>query len=191
MTHVDTLRAAARKDAATVAAAEIAPSQEQDAATSTQSPNQAVVTVAAAAAAPAPVPQYQPQASGGAPPADKPLLALDTLKTLLALKLKRGVEEVPDTATIHALVGGKSALQNEIIGDVEAEFGDTPDGSADLPLGELSKTIGVGCVGARFFCFLFVFARACEKASCALRVCAAAAIGKGREGGEVTVRITC
>ena len=37
-------------------------------------------------------------------------------------------------------------MQNEIIGDVEAEFGETPDGSADLPLGELSKTIGVGCV---------------------------------------------
>lgn len=55
-------------------------------------------------------------------------------------------KKVADTATIHALVGGKSALQNEIIGDVEAEFGETPDGSADLPLGELSKTIGVGCV---------------------------------------------
>lgn len=94
--------------------------------------------------APAPdAPVSRPQTSDS-PPEDKPISALDTLKTLLALKLKRGFEDISDTTTIQSLVGGKSALQNELIGDIDAEFGETPDGSADLPLAELGKTIGIG-----------------------------------------------
>lgn len=92
MTHVESLRAAAQKKEATAAGA--AAPQEQDTAAAAQSSQQPAAVVAAA---PVPAPQLQlqqAQASGGAPPEDKPLLALDTLKTLLALKLKRGVEEV-------------------------------------------------------------------------------------------------
>jgi hypothetical protein len=42
----------------------------------------------------------------------------------VALRLKKQVSEVPASATIKSVVGGKSTMQNELIGDIQAEFGD-------------------------------------------------------------------
>jgi fatty acid synthase subunit beta len=51
--------------------------------------------------------------------ADAPLKALDFLRVLLALKLKKKLAEIKPSDTIKALVAGKSALQNELLGDLE------------------------------------------------------------------------
>ena len=48
-------------------------------------------------------------------------------------------------ATIKQLVGGKSALQNEILGDMEKEFSNGgPEGSAEMPLEELAAALAPG-----------------------------------------------
>lgn len=47
---------------------------------------------------------------------------------------------------MHDLVGGKSATQNELIGDFEEEFGELAEGSAERPLAELAKGFASGCV---------------------------------------------
>jgi fatty acid synthase subunit alpha len=108
-----------------------------------QAKQQPKVTAAAAAAAPAaPAPAapavQQPAAPRAAAPAGKsvsaPLTALDVLRTMLALKLKRSLPLVPPTTSIREAVGGKSALQNELIGDVAKEFGSEPEGAADMDL---------------------------------------------------------
>jgi 3-oxoacyl-ACP reductase-like protein len=49
------------------------------------------------------------------------------------------VAEIKDESTVHDLVGGKSATQNELIGDFEEEFGELAEGSAERPLVELAK----------------------------------------------------
>lgn len=68
----------------------------------------------ASAAAPAPA---APAPSGGAPAAqlpDEPLKAVDTLRAIIAQKLKKPISEVPLNKAIKDLVGGKSTLQNEV-----------------------------------------------------------------------------
>jgi fatty acid synthase subunit alpha, fungi type len=48
---------------------------------------------------------------------DAPIKANDILNVIVAQKLKK-VEEVPLSKSIKDLVGGKSTLQNEILGDL-------------------------------------------------------------------------
>lgn len=98
----------------------------------------------AAAAAPAPV------ASSSGPAAeipDAPLKAVDTLRIIIAQKLKKSVNEVPLTKTIKDLVGGKSTLQNEILGDLQLEFSSAPEKGEELPLDELGAAMNVGYAG--------------------------------------------
>ncbi|KAB2841693.1 acyltransferase domain-containing protein, partial [bacterium] len=89
-------------------------------------------------AAPAPA----PAAVGGAPIPDAPVSALEALQALLALKLKKPISEVQASQNIKGLVGGKSALQNEILGDLQKEFGGGPDNAAEMPLSELAQKMG-------------------------------------------------
>lgn len=118
-------------------------------------PTQTVVeTPAPAASAPAPVAATVVAApaapAGGAAAAipDEPLKAVDTLRVIIAQKLKKKVDEVPISKAIKDLVGGKSTLQNEILGDLQLEFSSAPEKGEELPLDELGAALSVGYTGA-------------------------------------------
>ncbi|KAF4131937.1 4'-phosphopantetheinyl transferase domain-containing protein [Phytophthora infestans] len=69
---------------------------------------------------------------------DKPVEAKHALLVMLAAKFGKAFSEVPETATIKELSAGKSAVQNEIVGDLEKEFGSGPDDAAEMKLTELA-----------------------------------------------------
>ncbi|KAL7810421.1 fatty acid synthase alpha subunit [Trichoderma gracile] len=103
---------------------------------------------AAPAAAGAPAAAAAPVAAAPAPSAgpaaqvpDQPVQAVDIVHTLVAQKLKKSLTEVPLSKAIKDLVGGKSTLQNEILGDLGKEFGTTPEKPEDTPLDELSASM--------------------------------------------------
>ncbi|KAF2644793.1 hypothetical protein P280DRAFT_466066 [Massarina eburnea CBS 473.64] len=96
----------------------------------------APVPAAAAAAAPPP-----PSAGPAAAVADTPVTATDILRALIAQKLKKSLADVPLSKAIKDLVGGKSTLQNEILGDLGKEFGSTPEKPEDTPLDELGAAM--------------------------------------------------
>jgi fatty acid synthase subunit alpha len=52
---------------------------------------------------------------------DAPIKAVDILTVIVAQKLKK-VDEIPLSKSIKDLVGGKSTLQNDILGDLQLEF---------------------------------------------------------------------
>lgn len=78
---------------------------------------------------------------------DEPIRALDTLLVIIAQKLKKKVEEIPVSKAIKDLVGGKSTLQNEILGDLQAEFSSAPEKGEELPLDELGAALSAGHAG--------------------------------------------
>ncbi|EIW84299.1 fatty acid synthase [Coniophora puteana RWD-64-598 SS2] len=105
----------------------------------------------AAAAAPAgPAPVAAPVAAPAAAAAaidDVPINASDILAFVIAQKLKKKVEEVPQSKSIKDLVGGKSTLQNEILGDLQLEFSSAPEKGEELSLEELGSALSVGHSG--------------------------------------------
>ncbi|CAJ2512315.1 Uu.00g053300.m01.CDS01 [Anthostomella pinea] len=104
-------------------------------AAASSSSNYAPTSAPAAAAAPA---SAAPSSAGPAAAVpDAPVSALEIVRALIAQKLKKPFLEVPLSKAIKDLVGGKSTLQNEIIGDLGKEFGSTPDKPEDTPLDEL------------------------------------------------------
>ncbi|KAJ2805521.1 fatty acid synthase alpha subunit Lsd1 [Coemansia helicoidea] len=97
-----------------------------------------------AAPEPAPATQASSPAGAGEPIADVPLQALEVVEALVAYKLKQKLGNAPVRQTIKALVGGKSTLQNEIVGDLQKEFGGkVPDKPEEVPLPDLGAAIGV------------------------------------------------
>ncbi|KAJ2107445.1 fatty acid synthase alpha subunit Lsd1 [Coemansia sp. RSA 922] len=84
------------------------------------------------------------QSSGTvAPLVDDPLQTLDVVRAFVAHKIKRSLADVSTAKSIKSLVGGKSTLQNEIIGDLHKEFGSkVPDRAEDLSLQDLANAIG-------------------------------------------------
>lgn len=103
------------------------------------------------AAVSAPVAAVAPVAPAAGPVAqipDEPLRALDTLLVIIAQKLKKKVEEIPVTKAIKDLVGGKSTLQNEILGDLQTEFSSAPEKGEELPLDELGAALSSGYSGS-------------------------------------------
>lgn len=52
---------------------------------------------------------------------------MDILAVIVAQKLKKRVDEVPLRKSIKDLVGGKSTLQNKILGDLQHEFTSVPE----------------------------------------------------------------
>ncbi|KAK3338028.1 fatty acid synthase alpha subunit reductase [Neurospora tetraspora] len=96
----------------------------------------AAAAPAAAAAAPSP-----PSAGPAASVPDAPVPALDIVRSLIAQKLKKPFAEIPLSKAIKDLVGGKSTLQNEILGDLGKEFGSTPEKPEDTPLDELGAAM--------------------------------------------------
>jgi len=106
---------------------------------------------AAAAAAPvaviAPVAASAPSAGPAASVEDVPPKAVDTVRVIVAQKLKKTASEVPLSKSLKELSGGKSTLQNEILGDLQVEFASAPEKAEDLPLDELGAALGVGYAG--------------------------------------------
>jgi fatty acid synthase subunit beta len=97
-------------------------------------------SVSVAASAPA---FAAPASSGPASIPDEPIRAVDSLRIMVSLKVKKSLDLVPASSTIKELVGGKSALQNELIGDIQKEFGTEPgDGAAELDLAGLAGRVG-------------------------------------------------
>ncbi|KAJ2160631.1 fatty acid synthase alpha subunit Lsd1 [Coemansia sp. RSA 552] len=84
------------------------------------------------------------ESTGAAPPlADSPLPALDVVHAIVASKLKRSLDDISTKKSIKALVGGNSILQNEIVGDLQKEFGSRmPDKPEEMTLQELGQAIG-------------------------------------------------
>ncbi|KAF7374647.1 Fatty acid synthase subunit alpha [Mycena sanguinolenta] len=103
-------------------------------------------TAASAAAPSAPVPVAAPSGPA-ATIEDVPLKAIDILSVIVAQKLKKRVDEVPLSKSIKDLVGGKSTLQNEILGDLQLEFASAPEKGEELPLEELGGALASGFGG--------------------------------------------
>ncbi|KAB8226694.1 hypothetical protein BDV33DRAFT_227062 [Aspergillus novoparasiticus] len=98
-------------------------------------------------AAPAPVaappvvvqatPQPAAQAAVAVPDVD--LSAIDVVISIVAQKIRKAFDEVPAGKSIRDLSAGKSTLQNELIGQLDAEFRGLPEGSEDLALEALAS----------------------------------------------------
>ncbi|GJD04071.1 fatty acid synthase alpha subunit [Colletotrichum higginsianum] len=69
---------------------------------------------------------------------DTPTTSLDILTALVAVALKKPSSEIATDQSIKGLCGGRSTLQNEIIGDLVKEFGSLPDQPEDMPISSLS-----------------------------------------------------
>ncbi|CAM1511186.1 Fc.00g086990.m01.CDS01 [Cosmosporella sp. VM-42] len=100
-----------------------------------------VPAAAPAAGAPAAAAPPPPSAGPAAQVPDEPVQAVDIVRSLIAQKLKKARDEVPLSKAIKDLVGGKSTLQNEILGDLGKEFGSTPEKPEDTPLDELGASM--------------------------------------------------
>lgn len=83
-----------------------------------------------------------PSNSSAEPIPDTPLSALAAIRTLIAVKLKKKLQEVTPSTSIRQLVGGKSALQNEIVGDLAKELGTDLDQAAEMDIESLAKSGG-------------------------------------------------
>ncbi|TAQ84674.1 hypothetical protein B7494_g7012 [Chlorociboria aeruginascens] len=72
---------------------------------------------------------------------DVPTPAIEIIQSLVAHKLRKRFEEISVNKSLKELSGGKSTLQNELLGDLGLEFGHVPDSAEDLPLSALGDTI--------------------------------------------------
>ncbi|KAH6659244.1 fatty acid synthase subunit alpha [Truncatella angustata] len=113
--------------------------EPEPAAATAESSSSAPAAAAASAAAPAAAPA--PGAGPAAAVPDAPVAASDIVRALIAQKLKKPFSEIPLSKAIKDLVGGKSTLQNEILGDLGKEFGSTPEKPEDIPLDELGSVM--------------------------------------------------
>jgi phosphopantetheine--protein transferase-like protein len=57
------------------------------------------------------------------------------------MRLKQPISVVTADKTLKSLVGGKSAVQNEIVAEIEREFKGTPDGCAEMPLSDVADAV--------------------------------------------------
>lgn len=106
------------------------------------------VATPAPVTAPTPTPSLPTPPASSAPVVDEKPTALESLLTLLSIKLQKDVDTIPATATVKSLTGGKSALQNEIVGDVQKEFEREPEGAAEMELGALAAKLADGPDGS-------------------------------------------
>jgi hypothetical protein len=77
------------------------------------------------------------------------LKAEEVLAVILAHKMKKSIGDISFSKSLKDLVEGKSTLQNEIIGDLQKEFGSdsVPEKSEELPLKEVAAYLTVGHSG--------------------------------------------
>ncbi|KAK3312390.1 fatty acid synthase alpha subunit reductase [Apodospora peruviana] len=121
---------------------DVDPVEEEPEAPAAEASSSGAPAAAAAAAAPAAVAAAPPPGAGPAVQVpDAPVQAVDIVRSLIAQKLKKPLLEIPLSKAIKDLVGGKSTLQNEILGDLGKEFGSTPEKPEDTPLDELGVSM--------------------------------------------------
>ncbi|KAF2028409.1 hypothetical protein EK21DRAFT_69891 [Setomelanomma holmii] len=101
----------------------------------------AVALQQAASPAPAPI-------SSVGPIEDAQVQAGEVIRTIVSIALKKSAKDVAFDQSVKALSGGRSTLQNEITGDLDAEFGSAPDGAEDLPLSDLAALLQKSFSGA-------------------------------------------
>ncbi|WWD18974.1 hypothetical protein CI109_103431 [Kwoniella shandongensis] len=120
----------------------------EDAAEEEAAPAASSAPAPATSSAPAPVAAPVAMAAPAGPAAaavdDVPPKAVDTVRVIVAQKLKKQIGEVPLSKSLKELSGGKSTLQNEILGDLQVEFASAPEKGEDLPLDELGAALSVG-----------------------------------------------
>ncbi|KAJ3886618.1 hypothetical protein GG344DRAFT_81530 [Lentinula edodes] len=78
---------------------------------------------------------------------DVPVKSSDILLAIVAQKSKKQISDISTSKSIKDLVGGKSTLQNEILGDLQQEFSSAPEKGEELPLDELGPALGSGHSG--------------------------------------------
>ncbi|KAJ0122096.1 fatty acid synthase subunit alpha [Diaporthe amygdali] len=98
---------------------------------------------AAPQAAPEPVAVAAPvvQAASVAEIEDVPPTAAEAVVTMVAAGLKIARDGVDVTQSIKFLAKGRSALQNEIVGNLTAEFGQVPEAVETTPITELCQDL--------------------------------------------------
>ncbi|KAI2471355.1 putative 3-oxoacyl-synthase [Annulohypoxylon bovei var. microspora] len=89
----------------------------------------------------APVAQIAPPTKSDSPIIDVPVTALESVKALIASSLKKSASDIKLDDSIKAISGGRSIVQNEIIGDMLEEFGPLADDVENVPLKEIALTI--------------------------------------------------
>ncbi|KAI1137228.1 putative 3-oxoacyl-synthase [Hypoxylon sp. FL0543] len=89
----------------------------------------------------APIASTAPQTKADTPVPDVPITALESVKALVSSSLKKPASDIKLDDSIKAVSGGRSIVQNEIIGDMLEEFGPLADDVENIPLKELAATI--------------------------------------------------
>ncbi|RAH54471.1 fatty acid synthase subunit alpha [Aspergillus piperis CBS 112811] len=121
---------------------ELAPAQtSKESSTPAAHPSQPTTPVTPPKAADTTTPQPAPVRQASSNIEDKTIAAIDIIIALIAHKLKKPLQDIDLSQTIKKLVGGRSTLENEIVGDIGAEFGSIPDAPEDTPLSELAQSI--------------------------------------------------
>ncbi|KAL2867500.1 uncharacterized protein BJX67DRAFT_380851 [Aspergillus lucknowensis] len=85
---------------------------------------------------------------------DAPLTAISIVTALVARKLRRSASEIDVSRSIKELCGGKSTLQNELIGELGNEFRSLPDRAEDVSLSDLDAALGEVSLGPTSGAFL-------------------------------------
>ncbi|KAJ2801022.1 fatty acid synthase alpha subunit Lsd1, partial [Coemansia guatemalensis] len=89
------------------------------------------------------VPNAGAQVSIGRSIDDVGLQSIDIIHAIVAFKMKQPLSSISTKQSIKSLVGSKSILQNEIVGDMQKEFGSRmPDKPEDISLQELGAAVG-------------------------------------------------
>ena len=82
-----------------------------------------------------------------APIEDLPPTTSDVVAAIVASGLKKRLNNASTNQSIKVLCAGRSTLQNEILGDLDAEFGSLPDGAEDLALESLCDVLQTNFTG--------------------------------------------
>ncbi|KAL2256706.1 hypothetical protein VTK26DRAFT_1254 [Humicola hyalothermophila] len=131
-----------------------APAPSPAAAPTAAAPTPATAPAAAPAqneAAPSPAPAPAPAPAGPVTVSvpDTPVSPEDVITTIVSVALMKKPSEVPQDQTIKSLCGGRSTVQNEIIGNLTKELGTLPDQPEDISLSDLAHTMAEAGLGAK------------------------------------------
>ncbi|KAK5625747.1 hypothetical protein RRF57_001463 [Xylaria bambusicola] len=91
--------------------------------------------------APAVAPISTASVSNNEPIPDAPITVLDSITALVASTLRKPSSAIDLGKSLKILSGGRSTIQNEIVGDLLEEFGQVPDNIENLPLTDLASVI--------------------------------------------------
>ena len=72
----------------------------------------------------------------------------EIIQILVAQKLKKEIQQISVEKSIKELTGGKSTLQNELLGDIGNEFGIIPDSAEDMSLSLFGEAVNSNFSGA-------------------------------------------